>query len=128
MADPSIVSEYVDSLCASKRLGFQVVFHRTIDRVAARYADCADLFSPRMERLLQKMGIKSLYTHQAEAIKAVFEGKNVVVSTPTASGKTLVYNLPVISRIRDDPESRAIYLFPLKALAQKTQNLSNNPL
>jgi len=112
------VSEYIDALCASKRLGFQVVYRRTIEPKAAGYADISGMFPRSVERLLENFGIESLYTHQAEAIKAVFSGKNVVVSTPTASGKTLVYNLPVISRIMDDPRARAIYLFPLKALAQ----------
>ena len=59
-----------------------------------------------------------LYTHQAEAIEHALAGRNVVVITPTASGKTLCYNAPVLNAILQDPSSRALYLFPTKALAQ----------
>ena len=67
---------------------------------------------------LKKEGIDKLYSHQASALKAVNEGKNIVVVTPTASGKTLCYNLPVLDSIIKKPESRAIFLFPTKALSQ----------
>ena len=67
---------------------------------------------------LSHRGIDRLYTHQAQALSAVLQGQNVVVVTPTASGKTLCYNLPVVQTILDAPEARALYLFPTKALAQ----------
>ncbi len=67
---------------------------------------------------LYKRGIDKLYSHQAAAIDAVDEGNHTVVVTPTASGKTLCYNLPVVSAIIKDPSSRALYLFPTKALSQ----------
>ena len=63
-------------------------------------------------------GIRQLYTHQATAAEAVHAGKNVVVVTPTASGKTLCYNLPILNSILENPDIRALYLFPTKALAQ----------
>jgi DEAD/DEAH box helicase domain-containing protein len=63
-------------------------------------------------------GIGRPYTHQAEAAEAVHAGKNVVIVTPTASGKTLCYNLPILNAILDDSDTRALYLFPTKALAQ----------
>src|SRR5712675_700595 len=63
-------------------------------------------------------GVRRPYTHQAEAAEAVHAGKNVVIVTPTASGKTLCYNLPVLNAILDDTDTRALYLFPTKALAQ----------
>jgi DEAD/DEAH box helicase domain-containing protein len=63
-------------------------------------------------------GIRQLYTHQAIAAEAVHAGKNVVVVTPTASGKTLCYNLPILNSILENPDTRALYLFPTKALAQ----------
>ena len=66
---------------------------------------------------LRKIGIEKLYSHQSEAIEGVLSGKNVVVATPTASGKTLCYNVPVLSAISKDPAARAIYLFPTKALS-----------
>ncbi len=67
---------------------------------------------------LKLRGIEKLYSHQAEAIKAVKNGNHTVVVTPTASGKTLCYNLPVISTMIEEPASRALYLFPTKALSQ----------
>src|SRR6202011_5510148 len=63
-------------------------------------------------------GIERLYTHQAEAYRAVRGGRNLVVVTPTASGKTLCYNLPVLQRLLEDPQRRALFLLPTKALAQ----------
>jgi DEAD/DEAH box helicase domain-containing protein len=63
-------------------------------------------------------GIRQLYSHQAAAAEAVHAGKNIVVVTPTASGKTLCYNLPILNAILESSDSRALYLFPTKALAQ----------
>jgi DEAD/DEAH box helicase domain-containing protein len=63
-------------------------------------------------------GIRQLYSHQAAAAEAVHGGKNVVIVTPTASGKTLCYNLPILNAVLEDTDSRALYLFPTKALAQ----------
>src|SRR5271167_820482 len=68
--------------------------------------------------MLESRGIPRLYTHQAETIRQCLAGKNVVVVTPTASGKTLCYNLPVLQRVIEEPGARAMYLFPTKALAE----------
>ncbi|MGC9325073.1 MAG: DEAD/DEAH box helicase, partial [Desulfomonilia bacterium] len=73
---------------------------------------------PRLKDVLQKRGIKELYSHQARAVDIVRSGRDVVLVTPTASGKTLCYNLPVLQYILEKPETRALYLFPTKALAQ----------
>src|SRR6266702_1011328 len=77
----------------------------------------ADL-KPELATALSRRGLERLYSHQAEAYTAVRSGRHLVVVTPTASGKTLCYNLPVLQRLLEDPERRAIYLFPTKALAQ----------
>ncbi len=75
--------------------------------------------TPRLCQALASRGVTSQpYTHQAEAIEHALAGRNVVVITPTASGKTLCYNAPVLNAILQDPSSRALYLFPTKALAQ----------
>ena len=63
------------------------------------------------------MGIKQLYSHQAETADAVHSGSNVVLVTSTSSGKTLSYNPPILSRLYNHPEERALYIFPTKALA-----------
>ena len=73
---------------------------------------------PRLLSILKARGIEAPYTHQVEAIEHVLDGRNVVVVTPTASGKTLCYNAPVLDAVLKDPASRALYLFPTKALAQ----------
>ena len=68
--------------------------------------------------VLRSRGVQQLYSHQAVAMDHVLAGRNVVITTPTASGKTLCYNAPVLSSILRDPSARALYLFPTKALAQ----------
>ncbi|MCE5202339.1 MAG: DEAD/DEAH box helicase [Synergistaceae bacterium] len=73
---------------------------------------------PRLVSTLKARGIGSLYSHQSKAVSLTLSGHDVVIVTPTASGKTLCYNLPVIDTILKDPASRALYLFPTKALAQ----------
>lgn len=73
---------------------------------------------PAVMTALDKKGINELYTHQFEAIEALRAQEHVMVVTPTASGKTLCYNLPVLDRIMKEPETRALYVFPTKALAQ----------
>ena len=91
---------------------------RRLPAVAAQYAPFPDALDARLTRALASRGIAQLYTHQAEAIDHALAGRNVVVITPTASGKTLCYNAPVLNAILQDPSSRALYLFPTKALAQ----------
>ena len=72
----------------------------------------------RLVTALARRGIQQLYTHQADAFAHVLGGRNVVTTTPTASGKTLCYNAPVLNSILQEPSTRALYLFPTKALAQ----------
>src|SRR5687767_5668930 len=91
---------------------------RRLDAVEARYAPFQDSVDPRLARALGSRGISQLYTHQAEAVAHALAGRNVVTITPTASGKTLCYNLPVMDAILKDPSTRGLYLFPTKALAQ----------
>jgi DEAD/DEAH box helicase domain-containing protein len=84
----------------------------------ARYAPWPEALDPSLVSTLKSLGIPQLYTHQAAAIAAVLRGENVAVVTGTASGKTLCYNLPVLHALLADPQARALYLFPTKALAQ----------
>jgi DEAD/DEAH box helicase domain-containing protein len=85
---------------------------------AARYADFPPDLHPRLREVLQARGYERLYTHQREAYDVAAAGGDSVVVTPTASGKTLCYNLPVLDRVLRDPDARALYLFPTKALSQ----------
>ncbi|WXG41736.1 MAG: DEAD/DEAH box helicase [Candidatus Freyarchaeum deiterrae] len=89
-----------------------------VEVIPAREAKYGKLDKPLPEPLqnyLEKLGIK-LYSHQARAINEVRKGKNVIITTPTASGKTLCFNLPVLERIYGNPKATALYLYPLKAL------------
>src|SRR5256714_1543826 len=85
---------------------------------AARFAPFPGDDDDRLRQVLGSRGIEQLYTHQAVAVDHALAGRNVVITTPTASGKTLCYNAPVLSAILKDPSARALYLFPTKALAQ----------
>lgn len=84
----------------------------------AREADFPAWLDPQLMGVLTRRGVDRLYVHQAQAIDAAHHGDHVVVVTPTASGKTLCYNLPVLQTCLRDPSARALYLFPTKALAQ----------
>src|SRR3990170_3297781 len=84
----------------------------------AAYASFPDRLNPRLTAAVRRLGIPELFVHQAEAVRAALEGDNLAVVTGTASGKTLCYNLPVLQDLLADPEARALYLFPTKALAQ----------
>ena len=83
-----------------------------------RYADFPGALDPRITDALRERGIEQLYCHQARSIEAALAGRDVVVVTPTASGKTLCFNLPVVNELLAHPQSRALYMFPTKALAQ----------
>ena len=91
---------------------------RTLPARAAEFAGFPDWLDARLAEALRSRGIASLYSHQRAAAEAAHAGRNLVVVTPTASGKTLCYNLPVLQAMLDDPEARALYLFPTKALSQ----------
>ncbi len=94
----------------------------------ARLADFRALPSdlPReVAAALRERGIRSIYSHQAEAWAAARRGENLVIATGTASGKTLCYNLPVLAAITENPAARALYLFPTKALAQDQLSVIN---
>jgi len=82
------------------------------------YADVPSTVDSRLAAVLEKRGVARLYSHQAEAFDHVQNGRDVVIVTPTASGKTLCYNLPILSQLLADPSARAMYLFPTKALAE----------
>jgi len=95
----------------------QVTAQRSFDARPATFAPLPEALDPALSGALQEQGISQLFSHQAEAVSAALAGRDVLVTTPTASGKTLCYNLPVLQALRADPEARALYLFPTKALA-----------
>ncbi len=117
MENTGSIAEYVSAFKNSPVLGRQLVFHHIEKARNAAARDPAQPLRPETIHFLRSSGIPCLYLHQAEAIDAVRQGRNVVVATSTASGKTLAYNIPVLEKIIEKPSSRSLYLFPLKALA-----------
>jgi DEAD/DEAH box helicase domain-containing protein len=81
-----------------------------------RLVDFPAAVDRRLKDVLERRSITKLYSHQAESFELARDGRNVVIVTPTASGKTLCYNLPVLQRIVENPDARALYLYPTKAL------------
>ena len=95
-----------------------VVTWRTLEAQPARLASIPPTLHPLLHRVLQQRNIQQLYSHQAQAVDLALTGHNLVIVTPTASGKTFCYNLPVLHSLLSEPAARALYLFPTKALAQ----------
>jgi DEAD/DEAH box helicase domain-containing protein len=115
---PAATEVVLDRLLEEPSLARGVVHHEILEARPAVTAPFPDWLDPRIVRGLEGRGITSLYSHQAEAIEAVHRGEDVVVVTPTASGKTLCYTLPVLQALAEDPSARALFLFPTKALGQ----------
>jgi DEAD/DEAH box helicase domain-containing protein len=115
---PLATVEVLDTLLAAPEVAAAVTTHRVL---AARPADVLPIPSwldPRLRGALVERGMPMLYRHQVEALEALRGGADVLVATPTASGKSLCYHLPVLQAIAEDPTSRALYLFPTKALSR----------
>ena len=115
---PSPVSEILDRLLDDPAVARAVVAHRIVPATPARFAEVPPWVDPRIVRGLATAGQERLWTHQAAAAQALHDGRDTVVVTPTASGKTLCYILPVLQSVAEDPGARALYLFPTKALGQ----------
>ena len=111
------LEQLLDSLRADAAFMRNVTHWETIPAQPARLAPFPPGIDARIPAVLRARGVQALYTHQREAVDATLRGEHVVVVTPTASGKTLCYNLPVLDAILKNPDSRALYLFPTKALS-----------
>jgi len=110
--------QFIDFLRTQPDLARNITHWEEIPPREAQWADFPSGVHPRLREALAQKGIQRLYSHQAQAFERVEQGKHVVLVTPTASGKTLGYNLPILNRILEDPDARALYLFPTKALSQ----------
>jgi DEAD/DEAH box helicase domain-containing protein len=118
------LTDYVNTLRAHPDFGPAIIHHRFVPPVKASYGS-----DPRLPEVilpvLQDQGIQRLFTHQVDAVERIRRGANVLVSTPTASGKSLIYNLSVLEALLRDDSAKALYVFPLKALEQdQYKNLS----
>jgi DEAD/DEAH box helicase domain-containing protein len=110
--------ELLDELLTSPETGPLITAVRHFDARPAVFAPFPSSLDPRIVESLRSRGVQQLYSHQARAFEIVAKGEHLVVVTPTASGKTLCYNLPVLQALVQQPEARVLYLFPTKALAQ----------
>ncbi len=111
------LSDYLHVLKNHPDFGPAYVYHRYIPPNGAEYGPDMPIH-PELAKMLENAGIRVLYNHQTEAIQHIRGGEDVIISTPTASGKSLIYNLTVLERILNDDSAKALYLFPLKALEQ----------
>jgi DEAD/DEAH box helicase domain-containing protein len=112
------IEEWIEMVKQSPELMGQVTYWHTIAPKPARYSADPEGIHPRIREALTNKGIPRFYTHQSDSFQAVQRGHHVVTVTPTASGKTWCYNLPVLQALMTDDSTRALYLFPTKALAQ----------
>ena len=112
------LENFLQALKTDQRLGAELCH---LKRIPAREADLAPPDKPLpgpLARALKSDGIDLLYSHQARSLDLARQGRDLVAATPTASGKTLIYALPVLEAILRDPKAKALFLFPLKALEQ----------
>jgi DEAD/DEAH box helicase domain-containing protein len=110
--------EFLDELLTSPQTGPRITAMRHFEARPAVFTPFPSSLDPRLVEALRARGITELYSHQAAVFERSAKGEHVVVVTPTASGKTLCYNLPVLQTLMGQPEARVLYLFPTKALAQ----------
>ncbi|MFL0472733.1 DEAD/DEAH box helicase [Priestia sp. 179-F W1.4 NHS] len=119
------LQEVIDILQTNPSYQQNIVHWHTIEEKEAKTAPFPASLHTKLREALEKRGIGSLYTHQKTAFDLATAKKNVVAVTPTASGKTLCYNLPVLQSIMENDQARALYLFPTKALAQDQKSELN---
>jgi DEAD/DEAH box helicase domain-containing protein len=112
------MSLVLDRLLGNRFLSSKIAHHRRDEGRAARYSEPARPLPAELASALRATGIERLYSHQVEAIDAARDGANVLVATPTASGKSLVFAVPVLEAVLSDEGATAIFLYPTKALAQ----------
>lgn len=117
-SDNPRIAEFLDRLTSDREWGPQVVHRRDIESLEPVYARPDPPLAEPVVRALRDLGVEKLYSHQVRALEAVRNRTDAIVATPTASGKSLIYQLPVMERLAADPEAKSLFLFPLKALEQ----------
>lgn len=99
----------------------RIIETRNLPERKGSYSDIPPVFDSDLKKCLAGMGYQKLYLHQAEMFERATEGKNVIITTGTASGKSMAFYLPVIQRIIQNPARRALFMYPTKALTQDQQ-------
>ncbi len=116
MASP--LTNALQELQLDPRFAQRITAWKRLPARPGRYASTPPGLHPQLLNALHERGMERFYVHQAQAIAAALRGEDVAVVTAAASGKTLCYNVPVLNALLQDPQARALYLFPIKALAQ----------
>lgn len=119
------LQDIIKNLKESEETKDNIVYWHTIEEKEAKSVSLPSDLHPSLKQALEERGMSRLYTHQSLAYNAVRNGESIVAVTPTASGKTLCYNLPVIQTIMSNQNARALYMFPTKALAQDQKSELN---
>jgi DEAD/DEAH box helicase domain-containing protein len=116
-----VLAHILEQILSSEAYADQIVHHEILPAQPASYAEPSKPLPTELRSALERLGIRHLYSHQAQALDAIRAGNHVAVVTPTASGKSLVYNIPLLEEALKDETIKALYLFPLKALEQDQQ-------
>lgn len=119
------LQEILDQLKVNKQFNDNVVCWRTLEEKPAVTMQLPEQLHPTLKEALKRRGVERLYTHQFTAYESAMNGESIVAVTPTASGKTLCYNLPVLQTVINNTSARALYMFPTKALAQDQKSEIN---
>jgi len=112
------IAETLQKLLDHEKLGREIVYNHALPGQKARYAELAEPLPDRLREALASTGVERLFSHQAEGVDAVRRGESVLVTTPTASGKSLIFHLPPLIEAIEGGPGRGLFLFPLKALGQ----------
>lgn len=119
---PTGIDPVVDKWLGSGSVKKCLAATRSLDGKGAEYGDLPDSIPLPLRAALKKRGIARLYSHQVQAVEAAAQGRHVLVATPTASGKSLCFNIPVLSSLAENPTERALYLYPTKALSRDQEH------
>ncbi len=122
----SQIQEYLQAFYLHEEMKRQIVYHKILSEKEAAFDSPCSALSPALSETLHHYGIKKLYTHQAHALDAIMQGRDIVITSPTASGKSMVYTLPVLETFLQNSHSHALYIFPLKALARDQYTFLQN--
>ena len=109
------IAEYIQAFLNNKEMKRQLVHHKIYHAQEPSFATPEKKLSSFIQDALYKRNITQLYTHQVKAINAINQGHDIVITSPTASGKSLTYTIPILEKYLENPSSHALYLFPLKA-------------